>query len=105
MKVRFFSMVMCTLVFVVNVRAQVGISAVLDTIQHSAFNFFWYEANPANGLIKDRNTSGSACSIASVGFGLTAITIGADHGWVSRSAARDRVPMVGRPAACYLGSR
>jgi len=65
--------------------------ALLDSLQHTAFDFFWNEANPSNGLIKDRNTSGSPCSIASVGFGLTAICIGIDHGWVSREAGRDRV--------------
>jgi hypothetical protein len=70
---------------------QISDNALLDTLQHTAFSFFWNEANPSNGLIKDRNTPGSACSIASVGFGLSAICIGADHGWVSRSAARDRV--------------
>ncbi len=71
--------------------AQTPIAAVLDTIQHTAFNYFWYQANPANGLIKDRMSSGAPCSIASTGFGLSAICIGVDHGWVSRAAARDRV--------------
>jgi hypothetical protein len=66
-------------------------SALLDTLQHTAFRFFWDEANPATGLIKDRSAAGVPSSIASVGFGLTAIGIGADHGWVSRAAARDRV--------------
>ncbi|MBC8043423.1 MAG: T9SS type A sorting domain-containing protein [Rhizobacter sp.] len=64
---------------------------LLDTLQHTAFNFFWQEANPSNGLIKDRSTSNSPSSIASVGFGLTAICVGADHGWITRTAARDRV--------------
>jgi hypothetical protein len=63
---------------------------LLDTLQHTAFNYFWYEANASNGLIKDRSTALSTCSIASTGFGLTAIGIGIDHGWVSRIAGRDR---------------
>ena len=71
--------------------AQITQDQLLDTLQHSSFNFFWQEANPSNGLIKDRSASGAPCSIASVGFGLTAICIGADHGWVTRAAARDRV--------------
>ena len=71
--------------------AQTPIAAILDTIQHSAFNYFWTEANPANGLIKDRSAAGAPCSIASTGFGLSAICIGVDHGWVSRASARDRV--------------
>lgn len=58
--------------------------ALIDSVQRTAFNFFWNEANPSNGLVKDRSTSGSPSSIASVGFGLSAICIGIDHGWVSR---------------------
>ncbi len=65
--------------------------ALLDTLQHTSFDYFWNEANPSNGLIKDRSTTYSPCSIASTGFGLSAICIGVDHGWVSRSAAAGRV--------------
>ncbi|HEV8538408.1 MAG TPA: glucoamylase family protein, partial [Bacteroidota bacterium] len=71
--------------------AQITTDQLLDTLQHAAFDFFWNEANPSNGLIKDRSASGAPCSIASVGFGLTAICIGVDHGWVARESARDRV--------------
>lgn len=78
-----------------NASAQITTDALLDTIQHTAFNFFWNEANPANGLIRDRQNVSTPkdvpSSIASVGFGLTAICIGVDHGWVSREAAKDRV--------------
>lgn len=88
--------ILFTLCFLVStLSAQITTEALLDTIQHTAFNFFWNEANPANGLIRDRASVGgnstAPSSIASVGFGLTAITIGVDHGWVSREAARDRV--------------
>jgi len=65
--------------------------ALLDTLQQTAFDYFWNEANPSNGLIKDRSTSTSPCSIASLGFGLSAICIGIDHGWVTREAGRDRI--------------
>ncbi len=73
--------------------AQITTNQLLDTLQHTAFNFFWNEANPSNGLIKDRSAQGVPSSIASVGFGLTAICIGADHGWVTRAAARERIAM------------
>ena len=65
--------------------------ALLDTLQHTAFDYFWNEANASNGLIKDRSTSGSPCSIAALGFGLSAICTGIDHGWVSRAAGRARI--------------
>jgi hypothetical protein len=77
--------------FGANALGQISTEALLDTIQHTAFNFFWYEASPANGLIRDRSQSGAPCSIASTGFGLSALCIGVDHGWVTRTAARDRV--------------
>lgn len=65
--------------------------ALIDSLQHTAFDYFWNEANPANGLVKDRSTSGSPSSIAATGFGLSAICIGIDHGWVTHEAGRDRV--------------
>lgn len=63
---------------------------LLDSLQYYGFRFFWQEANPTNGLIKDRSTPTSPASIASVGFGLTAIGIAIDHGWITRAAGRDR---------------
>lgn len=90
MQTRFFALIFSILI-VSNAPAQMSIEALLDTVQHTAFNFFWQEANPSNGLIKDRSAAGAPCSIASVGFGLSAIAIAVDHGWVSRAGARDRV--------------
>lgn len=63
----------------------------LDFLQQSSFDYFWYGANPANGLIPDRTATGSACSIAAVGFGLSSIAIGIDHGWISRTQGVTRV--------------
>lgn len=79
------------LAFTGTARASTIDVAVLDSLQYRGFLYFWNEANPANGLVKDRNTAGSVCSIASTGFGLSAICIAADHGWITREAARTRV--------------
>ena len=65
--------------------------AFMDYLEQANFYYFWYSANPANGLIPDRSTTGSACSIASVGFGLTAIGIAVDHGWITRDQGAARV--------------
>lgn len=48
------------------------------------FQYFWNEANPENGLIKDRSTVDSPSSIAAVGFGLTAIPIAIERGWITK---------------------
>jgi hypothetical protein len=68
----------------------------LNELEHTNFLFFWEQANPSTGLIKDRcnvraNDTSLAASIASVGFGLTAICIAQQRGFVSYEDARDRV--------------
>lgn len=65
--------------------------ALMDSLQATSFKYFWLEANPSNGLIRDRSQSGSPGSIAAVGFGLSAICTGIDHGWITRDAGRTRV--------------
>src|SRR5437764_3383022 len=72
-------------------RAQSTTAALLDSLQHRSFLFFWNEANPTNGLIRDRSQPGSPASIAAEGFGLSAICIAIDHGWVSRADGAARV--------------
>ena len=68
----------------------------LNDLEHANFLFFWEQANPATGLTKDRcnvrtNDTTVAASIASTGFGFTAICIGEKRGFVSHADARRRV--------------
>jgi hypothetical protein len=68
----------------------------LNELEHASFLFFWEQTNPRTGLTKDRcnvraaDTS-VAASIASTGFGLTAICIAEKRGFVSHADARLRV--------------
>ncbi len=75
----------------------------LDRVEKDTFSFFWNEANPKNGLIRDSSNRFAPSSIASVGFGLTAICIAHHRGWITYEEAysrtlkalitfRDRVP-------------
>lgn len=70
--------------------------ALLDAVERSSFGFFWEQANPDTGLIRDRanvttEKQNSLGSIAAVGFGLTAISIADARGYVSHEQARQRV--------------
>ena len=65
--------------------------ALLDSLQRTAFEYFWEQVNPVNGLIRDRSQAWSPCSVAAQGFGITAICIAIDHGWVTRTEGRDRI--------------
>ena len=68
----------------------------LDDVEKSVFLFFWEQASPQTGLIKDRanartDDKSTVGSIASTGFGLTAICIAEKRGFVSHEDARQRV--------------
>lgn len=69
---------------------------LLDDLERASFQFFWEQANPHVGLIKDRcnvraKDDTLAASIASTGFGLTAICIGDHRGFIPHAEARLRV--------------
>jgi hypothetical protein len=64
---------------------------LLELLQRTAFDYFWTEANPNNGLVRDRSRTDSKCSIAAVGFGLSAIGIGVERGYIDRRSAAVRV--------------
>jgi hypothetical protein len=69
---------------------------LLEELERSAFEFFWNEADPHTGLIRDRaNASGVdsriTASIAAVGFGLTALCIGHQRKYRSQIEITERV--------------
>jgi hypothetical protein len=67
-----------------------GQEAFLDTLEERTFRWFWETTNPANGLVPDRWPTPSFSSVAAVGFGLTAYTVGVERGWVTRDQAAER---------------
>ena len=64
--------------------------ALLDRLQHDAFNYFLQNINPSNGLIADTTRDGAPSSIAVVGFALSAYPVGIERGWIERSDAVQR---------------
>ncbi len=62
---------------------------LLDTIQKEAFDYFTHEANPENGLVKDKTGKDSPASIAAVGFALAAYPVGVERKFITREAAID----------------
>ncbi|HEX7360670.1 MAG TPA: glucoamylase family protein [Bryobacteraceae bacterium] len=59
--------------------------------------YFWEQANPHTGIVMDRarndgdGAGHNVGSIAATGFGLTALCIGANRGWIPRQQAHARV--------------
>jgi hypothetical protein len=68
----------------------------LDQIERATFQFFWEQASATTGLVKDRalaagNDSRTDASIASTGFGLTALCIGHKRGCGDAAQIQSRV--------------
>jgi hypothetical protein len=63
----------------------------LHNLQSASFGYFLDYANPENGLIADKTTPDSPCSIAAVGMALTAYPIAVERGFLSRMDAVTRV--------------
>jgi hypothetical protein len=68
----------------------------LEELEKRNFQFFWEQASPESGLVKDRcnvltKDASVVGSIAATGFGLTALCIGQQRGYVPLAEARDRV--------------
>jgi hypothetical protein len=62
-------------------------AALLERIQHDSFRFFHEHVNPDNGLVADSTQPDSPCSIAAVGFALTAYPVAVERGWMTRDDA------------------
>ncbi|MFZ0737200.1 MAG: glucoamylase family protein [Candidatus Acidiferrales bacterium] len=70
--------------------------ALLDEIQRAITLFFWEQASPETGLVKDRaRADGSdtrdVASVSATGFGLTALCIADQRGYLDSAKVRDRV--------------
>jgi len=61
--------------------------AQLNDLHRRTFTYFWETTNALNGLAPDNWPNPDFCSIASVGFALTACCIGVRSGYVSRADA------------------
>src|SRR6266496_265279 len=69
---------------------------LLNDLEKTSFQYFWDQADPKTGLVKDRcsvraNDTGNVGSIAATGFGLTALCIGDRRGFIPHAAAQERV--------------
>src|SRR5580693_74283 len=74
--------------------------ALLEDISKRSFQFFWEMSDPKTGVTRDKTNldgtlvEGNARDVGSTGatgFGVTALCIGAERGWIARDKARERV--------------
>src|SRR5664279_1068254 len=68
---------------------------LLEDLEKASFKYFWTQAHPETGIVMDRcharePVTNELGSIAATGFGLTALCIGEQRGFVMRGAAESR---------------
>src|SRR5579863_1347224 len=85
---------------------------LMEQVQRQTFRFFWEGANPVSGLAPDvrparGHHSEDLVATGGSGFGMMALIVAVERGWVSREAALERL---GRKldlltrATCYHGA-
>ncbi|WP_245949303.1 glucoamylase family protein [Echinicola strongylocentroti] len=64
--------------------------ALLTKVQEQTFRYFWDFAHPTSGLVRERNTAGNTVTIGGSGFGVMALIVGVERGFITRQEALDR---------------
>src|SRR5438876_461926 len=70
--------------------------ALIDAVQRQTFRYFWDGADAASGLALDRrtlagDTDGDKVAVGGSGFGVMALIVAIERGWVTREAAFARL--------------
>jgi len=71
--------------------------ALLDVVQRQTFRYFWEGSQSVSGLAFDRRTSGKRATVADpvtiggTGFGVMALIVAVERGWLHRDEAVERL--------------
>jgi hypothetical protein len=84
---------------------------LLEAVQRQTFGFFWEASHPVSGLAPDRCTGTAVptddlVTIGGSGFGVMALVVAAERGWITRAAAIERLEHMLKlltRATCYHG--
>ena len=63
----------------------------LDMTQRATFRYFYEHAHPVSGLARERLNSGETCTIGGSGFGVMALLVGIERGYISREQGITRI--------------
>lgn len=63
---------------------------LLTTIQEQTFRYFWDFGHPDSGMARERNTSGNTVTSGGSGFGLMAMVVAVERGFITMEEALER---------------
>ena len=73
---------------------EISDNELLTLVQQQTFKYFWDFGHPVSGLARERDTSGETVTIGGSGFGLMAIIVGVERGFISRSEGLERLQTI-----------
>ena len=63
---------------------------LLTLVQEQTFRYFWDFAHEQSGMARERNTSGNLVTVGGSGFGVMAIIVGIERGFITRQDGVER---------------
>jgi hypothetical protein len=93
-------MLFCLVLATLGSKAQKGSgmsdTALLDLVQKQTFRYFWDFAHPVSGLARERSNQSfdygsEVVTIGGTGFGVMAIVVATERGWITRDTAAKRL--------------
>lgn len=70
--------------------ARISDEALMDSVQRRTFKYFWEFGHPVSGLSRERNSSGDVVTSGGSGFGLMAIPVAIERGFISKEEGLER---------------
>lgn len=68
--------------------------SLLDLVQSTTFRFFWDYAHPVSGMARERLGSGETVTTGGSGFGIMAIPMAVERGFITRDQAIERLQTI-----------
>jgi len=67
---------------------------LLDMVEEATFRYFWDYAYPYSGLARERTGSGNTVTTGGSGFGIMAILVGIERGFITREQGAQRMLLI-----------
>lgn len=67
---------------------------LLTLVQKQTFNYFWEFAHPTSGMARERSTSSDVVTTGGTGFGVMAMLVASERGFITRQQATQRVQTI-----------
>ncbi|TSD63041.1 beta-glucosidase [Inquilinus sp. KBS0705] len=74
--------------------AAISDNQLLDLVQKQTFKYFYDFGHPVSGLARERNTSGDIVTTGGSGFGIMAMVVGVNRGFISRAEGLARMQKI-----------